>query len=503
MATGIYGRPSEVPDFRRAIPGNRPVRCDGARDLLRFSHGTSPAISPLVSRALDDSDTALSIHPPDVEEDEPRKEGYTRFLGDKDESHTRLSAGNPGKSKTKDPARARPSAAKPASSSEDPAHTRLSSVRPPVSESSSETRPSSAPPAQGALAEPPLDAGDVETAAAGDPDRADVPESFDDPEPADDSIGRAAAAVRRDPSRFGLEVRSDGRSFYLPAPLAAVMAACVVLVGVLAAFDPGDLAFAVVDRHADRIARWETLEQARRQAAVDAVEEPLRALRRQALQRGLPPEGALAPSACAGEPAEHLDAHADEIARLSSALATAAAGDESPDAHLPSRSPIDLTKGEFFLAPDTHIPGTVRVTSSRGPRSDPIDGDWKDHKGIDISAPIGTPVITTADGTVVYAGAADPGVDHLRSLLGTHVVVEHGETGFVTLYAHLSRADVKEGQTLESGDPIGQVGSTGRSTGPHLHYQIMKGGRSLDPLLYIADVVLIEDGEAIRWRRNR
>ena len=82
------------------------------------------------------------------------------------------------------------------------------------------------------------------------------------------------------------------------------------------------------------------------------------------------------------------------------------------------------------------------------------------------------------------------------------MIVEHGETGFVTLYAHLSKADLQAGANVRAGDTLGAVGSTGRSTGAHLHYQVMRGGVSLDPLLYIADVVLIEEGEAIRWRRN-
>lgn len=303
--------------------------------------------------------------------------------------------------------------------------------------------------------------------------------------------------------RYSLEVMSDGRSFYLPAPVGWVMAGAVALIALLAAVDPREAGFAVLERQADRLARWERVERARELKSLESIEAPLRALRLEALRRGLAPEGALAPTPCSGvDVAAHLHAHAEELARLSLAISAAASGGAPPDAVLPSRSPIDLTRGEFALAPDRHLPGTVRVSSSRGPRADPIDGSERDHKGIDISAPEGTPVIATADGTVVFAGAADPAADHLRSLLGSHVVVEHGETGFVTLYAHLSRTDVAEGAAVRSGETLGAVGSTGRSTGAHLHYQVMRGGTSLDPLLYIADVVLIEDGEAIRWRRN-
>ena len=310
------------------------------------------------------------------------------------------------------------------------------------------------------------------------------------------------ARPKRDVSRFSLEVRSDGRSFYLPATVAWVMAACVLMIAGMAAFDPPRVALSAVEAHGDRIARWERAERARQVRAIGAIEEPLRGLRRQALERGLVPEGILAPSECSGEPGAHLEGHAREAAELAAALSAAASGDTHPDATLPSRSPIELSRGEFYLAPDRHMPGTVRVSSSRGARIDPVDGDWKDHKGLDISAPNGTPVIATADGIVAYAGSADPKDDHLRSLLGTHVVIEHGETGFVTLYAHLSSASVTVGQEVRSGDRIGAVGSTGRSTGPHLHYQVMRDSLSLDPLLYIADVVLIADGEAIRFRRT-
>lgn len=368
-----------------------------------------------------------------------------------------------------------------------------------------------------------LDESDTQLSAAGGPE-ADLP-SDDAPDstrmlrervPSQTRVGRPARASpspdeptpapksesRRDPLRFGLEIRSDGRSFYLPAPVGWVMAGSVVLIAALSAFDPREFGFAALERRSDALARWEQVERAREQRAIAGVESPLRELRLEALRRGLAPEGPLAPTPCTGLAASHLEQHAGEMARLSFAIAAAASGGAPPDALLPSRSPIDLTRGEFALAPDRHLPGTVRVSSSRGPRSDPLDGTAKDHKGLDISAPAGTPVIATADGTVVFSGAFEPAEDHLRSLLGTHVIVEHGETGFVTLYAHLSKADISAGALVRAGDLLGSVGSTGRSTGAHLHYQVMRGGASLDPLLFIADVVLIEDGEAIRWRKN-
>lgn len=361
-----------------------------------------------------------------------------------------------------------------------------------------------------------LDESDTQLSVSGDPE-ADLPSDMlrervqsqtrvGQPAPArpspDEPTPAPKSEPRRDPSRFGLEIRSDGRSFYLPAPVGWVMAGSVVLIAILSAFDPREIGFAALERRGDALARWEQVERAREQRAIAGIEAPLRELRLEALRRGLAPEGPLAPTPCTGLSSSHLEQHAGEMARLSFAISAAASGGAPADALLPSRSPIDLTRGEFALAPDRQLPGTVRVSSSRGPRADPLDGTAKDHKGLDISAPAGTPVIATADGTVVFSGAFEPADDHLRSLLGTHVIVEHGETGFVTLYAHLSKADIAAGALVRAGDILGAVGSTGRSTGAHLHYQVMRGGASLDPLLFIADVVLIEDGEAIRWRKN-
>jgi murein DD-endopeptidase MepM/ murein hydrolase activator NlpD len=96
------------------------------------------------------------------------------------------------------------------------------------------------------------------------------------------------------------------------------------------------------------------------------------------------------------------------------------------------------------------------------------------HQGIDFAAPAGTPVVTVADGTVVHAGP--------NGGYGNLVVVDHGG-GITTYYAHLSAfaAGVQEGARVERGQEIGQVGSTGRSTGPHLHYEIRRDGQYLDP----------------------
>lgn len=114
-----------------------------------------------------------------------------------------------------------------------------------------------------------------------------------------------------------------------------------------------------------------------------------------------------------------------------------------------------------------------RVSSGYGMRFHPISGTRKPHLGVDYAAPTGTPVRTVADGVVSFAG--------VQRGYGNVIVVEHkGQQS--TLYAHLSRIHVKKGQRVDQGDFIGAVGSTGASTGPHLHFEFRDRGIHLDPL---------------------
>ncbi len=118
------------------------------------------------------------------------------------------------------------------------------------------------------------------------------------------------------------------------------------------------------------------------------------------------------------------------------------------------------------------------VTSEFGYRVDPFTGRQELHEGLDIAARFGTPVLATADGIVVYA-------KYERSF-GNTVIIEHGY-GFSTLYAHLAEVYVQPGQRVERGQVVGAVGNTGRSTGPHLHYEVRKNGVPVDPRDYILD----------------
>ncbi|MFN4298860.1 MAG: M23 family metallopeptidase [Thermaurantimonas sp.] len=117
------------------------------------------------------------------------------------------------------------------------------------------------------------------------------------------------------------------------------------------------------------------------------------------------------------------------------------------------------------------------VASGFGMRIHPIYKVLKMHTGIDFTAPVGTPIYATGDGVVIQ----DNGIG--GSGYGLYVIISHG-FGYHTLYAHMSKAIVKPGQKVKRGDIIGYVGNTGSSTGPHLHYEVIKNGIKVDPINY-------------------
>lgn len=139
---------------------------------------------------------------------------------------------------------------------------------------------------------------------------------------------------------------------------------------------------------------------------------------------------------------------------MESALADALARWE----HSPWRAPVPREK--------------ARLSSAFGTRRHPILGGLRHHDGIDLSAPIGTPVNAAADGVVISA---------IRSpTYGRVVDIDHGR-GWISRYAHLSKIAVAPGETVRGGQRIGAVGSTGLSSGPHLHFEIYFNARSVDP----------------------
>lgn len=117
-----------------------------------------------------------------------------------------------------------------------------------------------------------------------------------------------------------------------------------------------------------------------------------------------------------------------------------------------------------------------RIASGFGSRVDPIYKTVKFHAGLDFAAPTGTPIYATGDGTIEDASLSETGY-------GNHVIIAHGY-GYRTLYGHMVRIKVKRGQAVKRGDVIGWVGSTGKSTGPHCHYEVVKNGSKVDPVFF-------------------
>jgi murein DD-endopeptidase MepM/ murein hydrolase activator NlpD len=125
------------------------------------------------------------------------------------------------------------------------------------------------------------------------------------------------------------------------------------------------------------------------------------------------------------------------------------------------------------------------MVSGFGYRTDPFTKARKMHEGMDFTSKTGTPIYATGDGVVAKA-------DNTVSGYGNHIVIRHG-FGYETLYAHLSRYKCKAGQRIKRGDIIGYVGSTGRSEGPHLHYEVHKNGKVVNPLnFYYGNISAVE-----------
>jgi len=131
---------------------------------------------------------------------------------------------------------------------------------------------------------------------------------------------------------------------------------------------------------------------------------------------------------------------------------------------------------KYIITIPTLWPASGRVSSSFGQREDPFNNSERFHSGIDIAADYGSAINAAAEGTVITSGTL-PGY-------GKAVIVSHGN-GLTTLYGHISSAVAKEGQKVKKGELIARVGSTGRSTGPHLHFEVRINDTPVDPLKYL------------------
>jgi len=134
------------------------------------------------------------------------------------------------------------------------------------------------------------------------------------------------------------------------------------------------------------------------------------------------------------------------------------------------------TQKDLYLATPMGFPVSGSITSNYGTRPDPMSGEIAFHAGIDISCGRATPIRATADGVVSHSGWLQG--------RGFAVIIDHG-CGFLTLYAHNEMNTVKVGGKVKRGDVVGYVGSTGKSTGPHLHYEVWKDGRTINPQQYL------------------
>lgn len=155
-------------------------------------------------------------------------------------------------------------------------------------------------------------------------------------------------------------------------------------------------------------------------------------------------------------------------------------GGPASHAPLPAGMPTGPTRSMAPLQPQPQPPtsmlgvtgGAGRLSSDFGVRVDPINGHQSFHHGVDVAAPRGTPIRALAEGVVTKTGPAG----------GYGLVVEvEGVDGEIVRYAHAERLDVRVGDRVQVGQPLGAVGSTGRSTGPHVHVEVLQDGHAVDP----------------------
>lgn len=132
----------------------------------------------------------------------------------------------------------------------------------------------------------------------------------------------------------------------------------------------------------------------------------------------------------------------------------------------------------------------VRLSSGFGYRIHPIYKTHLPHEGIDFSSPIGTEIYATGNGVISKLEFNGRGY-------GNHIIIDHG-FGYSTLYAHMSRFAVRQGQKVNRGEIIGYVGNSGASTGPHLHYEVIKNGKKIDPIHFFFNDLSPEEYDLVR-----
>lgn len=197
------------------------------------------------------------------------------------------------------------------------------------------------------------------------------------------------------------------------------------------------------------------------------------------VERRLQPAGSDSPKEPSGGPLLALDVDPNgdtnvnpdvDMARLEAAL-------DNIDASLEMVGRQTTASDLAEMAWPSRYPiANARISSRFGNRRDPFTQRLARHTGVDMPAPRGTPILASAGGTVRFAG--------YRSAYGNAVEIDHGD-GLVTRYAHAGKVLVRRGQVVLPEQAIATVGSTGRSTGPHLHFEVLRQGRAVEPLRYL------------------
>lgn len=184
-----------------------------------------------------------------------------------------------------------------------------------------------------------------------------------------------------------------------------------------------------------------------------------------------------------------LDLRLDEVSdrvskQLSSLGEVALVAKEAGDmvSHIPAVPPILPKKGSYNLS------------SPFGVRTDPVYGGLARHLGQDFASKVGNPVYVTGDGVVEK-------VDFKFNGYGNEVLVNHG-FGYKTRYAHLNTVDVGVGQVLKRGDKIGEIGKSGKATGPHLHYEVLFKGNQINPMSFMDMEMPVEEYRAMVAKRS-
>ena len=208
-------------------------------------------------------------------------------------------------------------------------------------------------------------------------------------------------------------------------------------------------------------------------AAIEAQAAALRAAAEAATAEAAQAAAAAAEAAAAEQAAAQQAEQPEQGTSNDDTSSPTDATPQQTETPTPAPTTFNSYSGGAFTWP---TPGYYTITSSFGSREAPTEGATTFHKGIDIGCAEGASIVAAADGVVSYAGYLDGG--------GNTVIIDHGN-GLCTLYMHMSGFAIGQGANVTAGTPVGYGGSTGISTGPHLHFGVRVGGEYVDPLSYL------------------